>query len=333
LANIESLHNHTTASDGPVDQLELLRLGEQFGYSVMALTDHDVVPSAADLEKLRSYTGRVKWLSGIEISSGLPTELGGGVVSMFHIIGLFVDPTNQALVDHCRQAQEARLERTQRIVANLRSIGFQISVEDVLADAGGEAVGRRNIARALARTERYALVMERLKHQMADEAKEDPEVAMQYMRMLEHPENDHPFWLFLSEDSYLDDIYVDYLYSVDMDTSVKLIRDAGGVAMLAHWPTVERQISLELLEDLLKTKRLDGIELRSAFEDDEQDMIEAKLREMAERTGAAMTYGTDAHTERDIENFARRPVGQRTIGQTQTLLDRYKPSLEFTNFS
>jgi predicted metal-dependent phosphoesterase TrpH len=331
LADIESLHNHTTASDGPVDQLELLRLGEQFGYSVMALTDHDVVPSAEDLAKLRGYTGQVKWLSGIEISSGLPKELGGGVVSMFHIIGLFVDPTNVALVKHCQQAQAARLERTERIVANLRSIGFQITVQDVLADAGGEAVGRRNIARALARTERYALVMERLKRQMAEEAREDPEVAMQYMRMMEHPENDHPFWLFLSEDSYLDDIYVDYLYSVDMDTSVKLIRDAGGIAVLAHWPTVEKQISLAKLEEMLAAGRLDGIELRSAFEDDEQDAIEAKLREITERTGTVATYGTDAHTERDIENFARRPVGSRTPGMTQALIDRFQPSLEFSN--
>jgi predicted metal-dependent phosphoesterase TrpH len=333
MGTVESLHNHTTASDGPVDHIELLRLGEQFGYGIMAMTDHDVLPTPEDIARMRAYNGSVKWLSGIEVSSGLPIELGGGVASMFHIVGLFTDPTNQNLVTYCRQAQEGRRERTEMIVANLRSIGFTLTVDDVMADARGDAVGRRNIARALARSPRYALVMERLKAQMADESKEDPEVAMQYMRMLEHPENDHPFWLFLSEDAYLDDIYVDYLFSVDMDAGVKLIRDAGGVAVLAHWPTIRNLIDAELLENILASKRLDGVELRSAFEDDEQDSVEAQLKLMCERTGAIMTYGSDAHTERDIENFARRPVGQRTLGTTDTIIKRFKPDLSFSNFS
>jgi predicted metal-dependent phosphoesterase TrpH len=327
----ESLHNHTTASDGPVDYLELLRLAEENHYGVMALTDHDVLPSDEALAQLKDYQGPVKWLTGVEISSGLPQELGGGPASMFHILGLFVDPQNPALRNHCDKAVAARIERTERIVVNLRAIGFDITVEDCLADSGGESVGRRNIARVLARSPRYEAVMDRLRQQMADEAKEDPEVAMDYMRLLDGPSSDQPFKLFLSNDSFLSDIYVDYLYSIDMDESVRLIRQAGGIAVLAHWATIESEISKAMLEEMLAAGRLDGIELRSGFEDDEQDTIERELGEMADRTKAAKTYGVDGHTLREIEGFVRRPVADRTIGQTAALIQRFKPDLTSSN--
>ena len=327
----ESLHNHTTASDGPLDYLDLLELARDNHYAVMAFTDHDVLMSLADFAKVRDYRGPVKWISGVEISSGLPTELGGGPAQMFHILGLFVDPTNEALIDYCQKAVAARLSRLHQIVANLRSIGFDITAEDCLADSGGEAVGRRNISRALARSPRYEVVMERLRQQMADEAKEDPEVAMAYMRLIDGYVSDQPYKLFLSNDSYLEDIYVDYTYWTDMDASVKLIRDAGGVAILAHWPTIEDKISMEMLEGMLKDKRLDGVELRASFENADKDEYEDNLKALVERTGSFGTYGIDGHRLHVIEEFARRPVAERTVGETKALIERFKPNLEYSN--
>lgn len=332
LTRFESLHNHTRASDGPYTYLEVLAAAQDNHYGVMALTDHDVVISEKDLAALRDYSGPTKWISGIEISSGLPAEVGGGVTSMFHILGLFTDPTNQALIDHCRTATEARIERMQRIVKNLRAIGFDITVEDCLAESDGETVGRRNIANALARSPRFEQVMDRIKAQMAAEAKEDAEVAMMYLQLIDGPRKDEPFKLFLSEDSYLGGIYVDYLYSIDMDTSVKLIREAGGFAMIAHWPTVRSKLDADLLEKLLAEKRLDGVELRSAYLDFESENVETQLRGMAERTDAAVSYGVDGHTLKDLAAFTSDyDMALRTVGQTQALIDRFKPDLTFTN--
>ena len=111
MLNYESLHNHTTISDGRQTYAEVLATGEANGFGVMAFTDHDILPSPADLQKLREYQGPVKWLLGCEISSGLPKELGGGPASMFHILGLFTDPTYQPLLDHSKLALAARSER------------------------------------------------------------------------------------------------------------------------------------------------------------------------------------------------------------------------------
>ena len=330
--NYESLHNHTTASDGHLDHLDLLAKGYAEGFGLMAFTDHDVLPNDEALAKLKDYDGPVKWLTGVEISSGLPHELGGGAASMFHILGLFVDPHNPALMEHCKLAVAARNERMEQIVVNLRSLGFDITEADCLADSGGEAVGRKNIARALFRSKGYDEVMNRLRNMMAKEAVEDMDVAMQYSRMMDGPASDHAFVLFLSNDSYIEDVYVDYLYSIDMDKSVELIRNAGGIAVLAHWETIEKQVSLEMLESILAEKRLDGIELRTSFTSDSQDLLEQRLLEVAVRTGAATTFGIDGHANKDIESFGRnQPLAERTIGQTAKLIERFKPNLTFSN--
>jgi predicted metal-dependent phosphoesterase TrpH len=76
----ESLHNHTVLSDGAQTHLEMLATAEQAGFGVVAFTDHDVLPDAGVLADLRAYDGLVDWTVGVELSAGLPTELGGAGV-------------------------------------------------------------------------------------------------------------------------------------------------------------------------------------------------------------------------------------------------------------
>jgi len=105
----------------------MLANAEKNGFGVIAFTDHDILPSKEKLAELKSYKGPVKWFIGCEITSGLPKELGGGPASMFHILGLFVDPLNKELLAHSKKALAARAERMERIVENLRGIGFKIN--------------------------------------------------------------------------------------------------------------------------------------------------------------------------------------------------------------
>jgi predicted metal-dependent phosphoesterase TrpH len=95
----ESLHNHTTASDGLLTREALLNAANTYGIGVMAITDHDAVPSAKDLRGLRAYSGPVKWLVGVELSSWVPKAAGGSDKGAVHVLGLFVDPGNSALVE------------------------------------------------------------------------------------------------------------------------------------------------------------------------------------------------------------------------------------------
>jgi predicted metal-dependent phosphoesterase TrpH len=328
----ESLHNHTKASDGTQNYFELLETARRNQVGVIAFTDHDSLPTAGDLEKLADYDGPVKWLVGCEISSGLPVELGGGVTSSLHILGLFTSPTNKPLLEHCVKAVSARAERMSRIVVNLKTLGFTISEEDCLAASGGENIGRPHIVRALGGHAENAQVIEKLRADMERAAIVNPQIAMNYAHMMERPASDYPYRLFLSDDAFVPGVYVDYLYSVDMDTAVGLIRGAGGVAVVAHWYTVERKINAEFLERLLRDGRIDGVELMGNPINSSARRAEPLLSAIAARTGSITTYGIDAHREADIESFTNdSTVATKTIGQTHRLIERVKPDLAWSN--
>jgi predicted metal-dependent phosphoesterase TrpH len=317
----ESLHNHTTASDGTQTYNEVLADAERLGYGTIAFTDHDTLPTPNVMTQLRAYTGPVKWLIGCEISSGLPRELGGGPTGMFHILGLFTDPTNDALIEHCRRAVEARTERMETMVSNLSSLGFTITAADCLIASGGETVGRPHIVKALGMHPENTGVITRIKGEMAAAAMASASVAMDYMRMNERDPSDYPYRLFLSDDAFIPGIYVDYLYSIDMDASVKLIRDAGGIAILAHWPTISRKI-------FLRDGRLDGVELRTGFVDSQVEHQGNELAQMAKATGRTWTIGIDGHREKDMNRFIRDQVlARKTEGQTARLVAEFKPDL------
>ena len=329
----ESLHNHTTASDGTQTYLEVLEAARRNKVSVVAFSDHDTLPSAADLQKLRDYDGPVKWLLGCEISSGLPAELGGGVTSSLHILGLFTDPTDSALLEHCTKAVAARIERMEQIVGNLKSLGFNISVEDCLAASGGETVGRPHIVRAMNSHPENAAIIEGMKADMEKAAVASAQVAMDYAHMMERPPSDYPYRLFLSDDAFIPGIYVDYLYSIDMDSAVKLIRGAGGVAIVAHWYTAQRKIDAEMLEGMLRDGRIDGVELMGNPMNGMARRAEPILSAMVKRMGCIATYGIDGHREQDMENFVNdQSVASKSIGQTAKLLERVKPDLKWSNF-
>lgn len=329
----ESLHNHTTASDGTQTHQEVLEAARQLKFGVVAFTDHDTLPSEAELKRLKAYEGPVKWLIGCEISSGLPMELGGGVTSSLHVLGLFTDPTNEPLLEHCRKAVAARNERMERIVANLKGLGFKISVDDCLRESGGETVGRPHIVRALNRYPENAKIIDGLKADMEKAAVGSAQIAMDYAHMMERPPSDYPYRLFLSDDAFVPGIYVDYLYSVDFDSAVKLIRGAGGLAVMAHWYTVERKINAEMLEGLLKDGRLDGVELMGNPMNGAARRAEPVLKAIAERTGCITTYGIDGHREQDMENvYNEQSLASKSIGQTARVLERYpKIDLSWSN--
>jgi predicted metal-dependent phosphoesterase TrpH len=331
----ESLHNHTTASDGTQTYGEVLATAKREGFGTIAFTDHDMLPTKTDLDFLRAYQGPVKWLLGCEISSGLPTELGGSKAGTIHVLGLFTDPTNAALQEHSRQALSARTERMERMVGNLRNLGFTISIDDCLEASGGDNVGRPHIVRALNSHLENRAVIAGIKDQMEAAAKTSPTIAMDYLYMLERHPSDHPYRLFLSDDAFIPGVYVDYLYSIDLDESVELIRQAGGKAAIAHWWTYLRKIDELAMEGLLRDKRLDFVEVCSGMVDHKVERYGKVLVEMAKRVGSIpQTIGIDGHSDSDIAHYANnRSVAVRTEGQTQAYIEAFKPNLDWTNFA
>ena len=261
------LHCHTVASDGVLTHEAVLELATKYDIGTIAFTDHDTLIDPELFEKLRGARGDIDIISGIEVSANYTSEVEGEI-SLFHIIGLFVDPTNKAFRDYCCEAKEKRLERSTRVVANLNNIGFRLTVEEVLAQSDDGNIGRPHIVRALlAHPENLAHIDALMLEFKAasEQSKSDSSLRGAYEATAAADAWGKVFGLVLTDRAFKKGIYVPYLHRLSMDEAVALIRGAGGIAILAHWSYIKNKLTPEILKKIASEGRLDGIETAYAF--------------------------------------------------------------------
>ena len=146
------LHVHTTASDGALRPNEVIRLAREKEIEYIAITDHDTtegVPEAVQEGELQ----KIIVIPGVEISTVYEKE-------EIHILGYFLNTTNEALQLTLRKLTEARHNRARAMVKKLQELGYNIALEDVLAKAGAGAVGRPHLALALMEKGYFAKIEE-----------------------------------------------------------------------------------------------------------------------------------------------------------------------------
>jgi len=119
--------------------------------------------------------------------------------STLHIVGLFLNFMDAQLIKRTRHVQLKRLERNHLIVKRLQARGLPIGWDDVIAEAPVDLISRIHIAKALVR------------------------------RGVAVDCND-AFRRFIGDDS---PYFVPYVEVAPCDV-VKWIRDAGGIAIVAH---------------------------------------------------------------------------------------------------
>lgn len=262
------LHCHTTLSDGTMTHKEVLDKCLEKNINTVAFTDHDVLMTDAIFNEVKALKHPVKFISGIEFSATGTPEIEGGI-SSFHIIGLFVDHTNGPLNEYCRIAREKRRERLTQLVANLVAQGFSITEKEVEGNAEDGSIGRPHIVRAvLAREENLAVIASTLE-KFRVEAERDPSLKPRFLEIEKNDPFRLMFDLFLGGDeSFVQGVYVPYLRQIPLDFAVKLIRGAGGIAILAHPSYYREKLGVELIERFAKEGRIDGIETIYAMSPD-----------------------------------------------------------------
>jgi hypothetical protein len=330
-----NLHCHTTTSDGELNYQQVLDLAQQNNISVVAFTDHDSLPDLKSLDLLKANKNHAtKWIIGCEISSGWPKGIDK-TPYMFDIVGLFVDPLNKDLIEHCRKVQESRIKRMEMMVKNLRSLGFDISKDDCLKESQGKTIGRPHLVAALKKKRKNLEIMERLTKKMELEAKTNPEIKTKYNNMIARGKDQYPYLLFLSKDAFIPDVYVPRLYYKDMDGTVSLIKNAGGVAILAHWSFCKKIINQEMVEEFLKTKRIDGAEIifaphAASIEPElKKDMETMEL--LTKKYNALQSGGSDAHNEQDLTVYQKEKwFAQKSIGLTKKMMENRTLNLPFS---
>ena len=196
--------------------------------------------------------------AGIEVVPGVELSLACATGSL-HLIGLFVDPGSPALLAALARVVEGRRNRNCEIVERLARLGVPVSIEEVCANAGGEVVARPHFARALVRRGYVGTMKE-------------------------------AFDRFLARGG---PAYVDR-YRLPVEESIRLLRGAGGRAVLCHPHTLGlgEGEALEGFVGGLKGLGLDAIE---AWYPDYDARQEALYRALAERLGLLLSGGSDFH--------------------------------------
>ena len=250
LEPVIDLHTHSTASDGSDPPAAVVALAAAAGLSAVALTDHDTTEGLAEAREAAAGAG-VRLVQGCELSC----EVGEATM---HLLVYFLDDGAGPLQDRLSGLQAARSDRNRRIVAVLRDHGLDVTLEDVLEEAGGGSVGRPHVAGVLLRKGYVESVQEAF-----------------------------DVWLAKGKPAYLDR---DRLLPAE---AIALAHASGAVTVLAHPTSLGYAgAALERFVAGLAEDGLDGMECEYGRYDPD---LRAQLRMMAGRLGLAVTGGSDYH--------------------------------------
>ena len=134
------LHVHSTASDGHLPPTAVVEAARTAGLAAMALTDHDTVGGVAEAQAAGERLG-VRVVAGAELSAHLFGE-------EIHLLALHIDRVD-VIATELTRFRDDRVTRAEQMVARLGQHGVTVTMEDVLREAAGGAVGRPHVARAV----------------------------------------------------------------------------------------------------------------------------------------------------------------------------------------
>lgn len=187
---------------------------------------------------------------GLDVRLGLEINCAG--TDRVHILGYGFDPAAPGFADRLAEFRERRALRARRIVEKLRGLGLPLAYEDVSA-AARETLGRPHVADAL---RRLGLVKSR--HEAFER------------------------FLVKGKPGYVDPM------GPGPEEAISLIRDAGGVACLAHPQTAGGEAEL----DALCRAGLQGVEVFYAAHSPSQIRVYA---DWAQRRSLLACGGSDFH--------------------------------------
>jgi predicted metal-dependent phosphoesterase TrpH len=109
----------------------------------IALTDHDSVSGVPEASAEGERLG-VRVIGGCEFSVAAPW-------GEMHLLGYFLSPLSPGLEIFLATCRSKRESRAVEMVSRLQGMGVDLTLDDVLAESGGGAVGRPHVGRALIR--------------------------------------------------------------------------------------------------------------------------------------------------------------------------------------
>lgn len=243
------LHLHSTASDGQYSPTQVVQLALERQVEVISLTDHDTVSGVQEAVDAAAANDRAD--GGVTIIPGV--EISTDVPGKYeiHMLGYYIDIDHAPLQERLATMSVSRLDRARKIWERLQQMGCAISWERVLALASDGVVGRPHIAQALVEAGYVASVQEAFQRYIG----RDANAYVPRPKLL--PEQ-----------------------------AIELIRDAGGVPVLAHPSYVVEHIPALVKAGLV------GLEV---YYGNYTQVEQHFLAGLARKHGLVATGGSDYH--------------------------------------
>jgi len=259
------LHTHSTASDGGLSPSALVAAADRLDLAAIALTDHDTLSGLGEARAAADRSPDLLFIPGIEVSA----RFADGTM---HVLGLGIDPANEALAAMTHQMQRARDQRNPRIIRKLKEMGIDISDDDVAAVAREmhdrqdcAVTSRVHIAETLRRAGRVGSIAEAFNRYIGREAPA-------------YVDRDRPA----------------------ASEIIATIDGAGGLAVLAHPSQLNctNRAQLERIVRGLASHGLAGIE---AYHSDHSPAQTRQYMDLARGLGLGISGGSDFHGPGRIE--------------------------------
>jgi predicted metal-dependent phosphoesterase TrpH len=134
------LHTHSTASDGTLPPERVIEAAAQCGLAALALTDHDTIDGVPAARVAGERLG-IRVVAGCELSAFQDDH-------EIHLLALHLSHLD-ALQRRLGELRTLRHARAGKIVEKLNALGIPLTLDEVLQQSNGGAVGRPHVARAL----------------------------------------------------------------------------------------------------------------------------------------------------------------------------------------
>ena len=189
-------------------------------------------------------------------------EFTGG---SFHLVGLNIDHRNAELIEVTERLMKLRGTRISRMVDDLNGKGIAVSEEDVRAEADGKSLGRPHVVRALIKKGHGRDMEDIFRH-----------------------------FLVPGKPGYVKK------EKITLPEAVRLIRGAGGIALVAHPVSLNFEKFtrfVPLLEEFMR-QGVAGIEAYATMHDENQV---GQFLKLAGKYGLAVSGGSDYHGDKQHE--------------------------------
>ncbi|MFC1669616.1 PHP domain-containing protein [Spirochaetota bacterium] len=237
----------------------------------MAIENNLIALAITDHDAIDGLQSAVNYAQNINIKfiPGIEFSVDYDMGS-FHLVGLGIKPDDEKIIARTKKLQHSRDTRAKRIIEDLEKHDIHITIEEVLEESSSGSIGRPHLARVM------------VKHGYAKNIK---------------------------------DVFKDYLVKgkpgyakkdrVKLDEAISLIRDSGGVPIIAH-PISLGFKDFSDFENILKDfidMGLAGIEVFSSMHKNNEVK---EFQNIAKKYDLIISGGSDFHGDKNeiIGNYA-----------------------------